>query len=110
MIFRHCCHERKEITFTNYLTVSFADLESDFSHESLGAKNITPYATPVSIHVHSRRKRLCDADGISAKAVIDGLVSAGILQDDSPNYVNAVSYSQEKSQIEETIITIWMEQ
>ena len=85
-------------------------MESDFTDVIMGEKIITPYNSSVSIHVHSKRQRLCDADGISAKAVIDGLVSAGILQDDSPNYVNAVSYSQEKSQIEETIITIWMEQ
>lgn len=61
----------------------------------------------VCIHIHSRRNRLCDADGISAKAVIDGLVLAGILADDSPKEVAEVSYSQEQVEgDEETIITI----
>ena len=65
--------------------------------------------TPVSINVHSRRYRLCDADGISAKALIDGFVIAGLLQDDSPEFVGAVSFTQEKiakSENEETIVTI----
>ena len=60
----------------------------------------------VRLFIHSRRHRLCDADGISAKALIDGLVNCGLLKDDSPEYVESVSYSQEKSKIEETIITI----
>lgn len=51
---------------------------------------------PVKIHIRSFRKRLCDADGISAKAAIDGLVHAGVIPDDSPKYVSVVSYSQEK--------------
>ena len=64
---------------------------------------------PVNLHVHSRRHRLCDADGISAKAVIDSLVIAGVLPDDSTKYVKNVTYSQEKiakAQNEETIITL----
>ncbi len=64
---------------------------------------------PVKIKVHSIRKRLTDADGVSAKAVIDGLVHAGILIDDSQEYVNEVSYSQEKckkGEDEKTVITI----
>jgi len=62
--------------------------------------------TRVSIHVHSIRKRLCDADGISAKAAIDGLVRGGILKDDSPKYVKEVTFSQEKGEEEKTIIEI----
>lgn len=48
------------------------------------------------IHVVSYRHRLADADGISAKAAIDGLIHAGILRDDSPEFVKEVSYSQVK--------------
>ena len=48
------------------------------------------------IHIHSKRKRLADADGISAKAAVDGLVFAGVLKDDSAQYVTEVTYSQEK--------------
>ena len=61
----------------------------------------------VRIHVHSRRIRLCDADGASAKAVIDGLVLAGILRNDSPEEVESVSYSQEQCDKEETEVCIY---
>lgn len=61
-----------------------------------------------SIHVHSKRTRLADPDGISAKAVIDGLVKAGILTNDSPEFVKEVSYSQEVTKDgEETIIDLY---
>ena len=56
------------------------------------------------IHVHSRRTRLADPDGISAKAAIDGLVEAGILESDSAKCVEEVSFSQEVGEDETTII------
>jgi len=57
--------------------------------------------------VHSRTKRLADADGRSAKAVVDGLTKAGVFPDDSPEFVQEVTHSQEKvSGDEETIIDI----
>jgi len=62
--------------------------------------------TRVNIHVHSIRKRLTDADGVSAKAFIDGLVNSKLLIDDSDEYVKTVSYSQEKGKEEKVIITI----
>ena len=63
---------------------------------------------PVKIHIHSIRKRLTDADGASAKAVIDGLVHAGVIPDDKFDFVKNVSYSQERAgkEEEQTIITI----
>lgn len=75
----------------------------------MAKKKDTTCDPPVSLHIHSRRKRLVDADGISAKAAIDGLVHSGLLQDDSPKYVKEVSYSQEKiekGEEEETIIEV----
>jgi len=47
----------------------------------------------VCIHVHSKRRRLTDPDGIYAKAVIDGLTSGGILLDDSAKFIKEVSNS-----------------
>jgi len=71
------------------------------------AEKATPrYDTPCRINVHSVRKRLADPDGISAKAAIDGLVRAAILADDSAKQITQISYSQEKGEPEETIITI----
>ena len=72
-------------------------------------KKIKGFTSPVSVHVLSIRKRLADADGISAKYAIDGIVKAGLLADDSPKEVKSVSYSQEKTkkgEEEKTIITI----
>ena len=88
---------------------SLAYMESYLSDGALAEEEVTPMDTPVRIHIHSRRKREVDADGISAKAVIDGIVHAGLLQDDSPKFVEEVSYSQSKcksGEEEETIVTI----
>ena len=85
------------------------DLESCLSDGDLAAEEVETFSSPVHIHIHSRRRRLTDADGISAKAVIDGFVHGGLLQDDSARFVQEVSYSQEKitgEQEEETIITV----
>ena len=90
-------------------TVSTTDLEPYSCYESVAKKKFKRLDTPCCLHIHSRRYRLADADGISAKAAIDGIVHAGLLSDDSAKYVKKVSYSQEKitkKEIEETIITI----
>ncbi len=62
----------------------------------------------VKIHIHSFRKRLADPDGISAKAVIDGLVLSGIIKDDSAQCVKEVSFSQEIGE-DETVIDIFFD-
>ena len=72
------------------------DLEPVAGHASLEAKEGTRFNSPVRITVVSYRSRLCDADGISAKAAIDGIVHSGILQDDSPEFVAEVRYRQVK--------------
>ena len=90
----------------NRVTIPIANVEQNLSHAPLATKSITRLTSPISIHVHSIRKRLTDVDGISAKAVIDGLVHSGILIDDSPIYVKEVTYSQEKGKVEKTIISI----
>ena len=62
--------------------------------------------TRFRIHFHSRRRRLTDPDGLYSKAALDGLVRGGILVDDSAKFVKEVSFSQEVSEREETIITV----
>ena len=62
-----------------------------------------------SIHIHSIRKRLADPDGISAKAVIDGIVKAGLLKDDTAKEIKEIKYSQEKGIEEKTLITLTQE-
>ena len=86
--------------------VSTTDLEPTPSHESLAAGKGDGVHSRVRIHIHSRRRRLADPDGISAKAAIDGLTAGGILADDSAKFVEEVSFSQEVGEDEETVITI----
>lgn len=86
--------------------VPASNVESSVGHEQVGAGKVAPFDTPTCIHVHSVRKRLTDADGVSAKAAIDGLVHAGVLYDDDPSHVRQVTFSQEQGEPEETIITI----
>lgn len=84
----------------------FTHVERTAKNETVPAKDGQGFHSPVRIHIHSIRKRLTDADGVSAKAAIDGLVKAGVLEDDSPEFVQEVSYSQEKGKEEKTIITL----
>ena len=103
---------RKDFLFTSESVTEghpdkIADQISDSVLDAIMAEEETKgLHTSHSIHIHSIRKRLTDADGISGKACIDGLVHAGILQDDSPAFVSQVSYSQEKGKEEKTIITL----
>jgi len=93
----------------NSVAVSSPHLEQNPSYGGMAKEKTKRFNSPVRLHIHSKRRRLADADGISAKAAIDGIVNAGILPDDSTKVVKEVSYSQEqiKSPLrEETIITI----
>jgi hypothetical protein len=86
-------------------TVRAADMEPATSHASLEAKKGSRFNSPVCITIISHRSRLCDADGISAKAAIDGLVHSGILADDSPEFVQEVRYQQVKCKSKEDEVT-----
>ena len=87
-------------------TVPVTDLESGSCDAPLAKKETSGYAPRACLHIHSYRKRLTDPDGVSAKAVIDGIVKAGLLPDDSTEYIAQVSYGQEKATEEKTIITV----
>lgn len=97
----------------NRAAIPVDNVEQAISDGTLGAQKIPRLDSPCHVHFHSLRHRLCDADGISGKAVLDGLVLSGIFPDDSPEYIKEVTYSQEKisrKENEETIITIaWAE-
>lgn len=101
---------RKKIINENNITLPVANLESSIGNELERKKKGKELDRRCSIHVHSKRYREADPDGISFKAVIDGLVKAGILKDDNSKYVKEVSGSQEKiskNEQEETIIDIY---
>ena len=98
------------IALANRTTVQAPDVERITGNGTLAAKTDKRLDPPCRIHVHSIRKRLADADGVSGKAAIDGLVLGGVLEDDSTEFVKEVSYSQEKAgkgEDERTIIEIW---
>ena len=62
------------------------------------------------ITVINMRKRPIDIDNLSTKALIDGLVHAGVLVDDSPEYVNEVVVKQFQSDNERVIVQVsWRE-
>ena len=86
--------------------VSPADVEQNIGDEAAIPVAPQKVDTPVRVRVHSKRKRLCDSDGICAKFAVDAIVRAGILPDDSPEFVHAVTFSQEKCPTEVTIITV----
>jgi len=87
------------------------DMERATSSTPLEKKAYPRFDSPVRIRVVSYRCRLCDADGVSAKAAIDGLVHCGVLQDDGPRYVEEVAYSQVKVKNKEQEKTeIWIEE
>ncbi len=83
-----------------------SDVEPGVGDAPLGADEVTAFASPVRVSIHSVRKRLADPDGISGKAAIDGVVACGILRDDSPEQVVEVRFSQSKGKRERTLITI----
>ena len=93
----------------NRAAVSPTNMEPD-SKPAVKKANASKAVYPrVSIRVHSKRRRLTDPDGIAAKAAIDGLVRGGLLTDDSAKTIKEVSFSQELSDVEETVIEVWEE-
>ena len=90
----------------NYITIQVAYLECHSANASQRKNLVEPLFNRCNIHIHSKRKRLADPDGISAKSVIDGLVKSGVLRDDSCKFIEKISFSQEKALEEETIIEI----
>jgi hypothetical protein len=93
--------------FGNKSAIRIADLEQGDCNALPRQEKTARFNRPVSIHVLCKRNRLADSDGISKKYAIDALVACGILQDDSPKFVpEEPRCVQEKSDVEETIITI----
>jgi len=90
----------------NRPAVQTANVESTSRHEPLGKKKSPRLDTPVRILCHTISKRLGDCDGRSIKAVLDGIVTAGILPTDSHESVQEVRFTQELGTEDQTIITI----
>ena len=81
-------------------------VESTTGNGQISKGKVNQVDRKCSIHIHSKRKRLADPDGISAKAAIDGLRKAGVCPDDSAKFIKEVTFSQELSKEDETVITV----
>ena len=85
---------------------SDANVEQSTCHEPLAKNEGVPCHSRVHITFTHYRKRLCDPDGISVKAAIDGVVKAGLLKDDSSEFIEEIRQKQVKSSEEKTVIEI----
>lgn len=85
---------------------SHAFVESHPSDAPDAADKPPQFDSPVRIIFTHYRKRLADLDNLSTKAVLDGIVSAGFLTDDSPQQVAEITHRQIKSADEKTVVTI----
>lgn len=60
-----------------------ANVEPVAGDEPLSESKATAFDSQVRVRIDTFRTRLADADGISAKAILDGLVYCGVLRGDS---------------------------
>lgn len=81
-------------------------MESVARDEQISADEVAALGPRVRITFYHTRTRLADPDGLSGKAAIDGIVEAGLLPDDSAQYVAEVRHFQIKGSREETRIVI----
>jgi len=98
----------KERLSGNNSSLSATHMEQGISNALSGEEGIKRLDGRVSISIHSKRNRLTDSDGACSKYVIDALVTNGLLQNDSPQYIpESPRKTQEKLAGQEyTIITI----
>lgn len=90
-------------------SVPASDLELHSCNAPMEAEETAGLDTRVHIRVISYRKRKHDPDGVSVKAVLDGLTRRGILPDDSWDEIASVHFESRrcpKGEAEKTIIEI----
>ncbi len=88
------------------ITIPTANMEQNSIHEFERTHEMQTIDTRVNVHVHSKRHRLADPDGLSVKWVLDAIAARGILPDDSAKEIKAVTFSQEKIAQSEPEITV----
>jgi hypothetical protein len=102
---KHLAKFKHEKT-NNRAAVQAPDVEPIASDESMGKKAPARLDTPVRVYCHTIGRRLGDCDGRSVKAVLDGMVKAGLLAGDSERFVKEVRFTQGYGKEDQTIITI----
>ena len=90
----------------NRTSISSPYLEQDHGYAAFPTNDTPAFDSCVSIRVISYRKYNHDTEGVSLKAVLDGLVAFGILVDDSAKQIKEVTFESRKSTIERTVIEI----
>lgn len=87
-----------------------AELELPTSDEPFQTCKGSAFDSPVNLVVINYRCRLCDEDGASPKAAIDGCVHRGILLDDSAAHIKEVRNWQVKvgSQEQEKTLLVFI--
>lgn len=98
--------EAQDANARNNTPSTDANVESDSRHAALRANEVAAFTSRVRVSFYHTRKRLADIDGLSGKAVLDGLVEAGILANDSAKQVAEVRHFQSKGDPETTRIVI----
>ena len=78
-------------------------MESDPRDEQVQPNETPAFDSPVNLEIIHYRQRATDVDGCSAKAAIDGIVAAGILPDDSPEWIKQITTRVVKSKVEKTV-------
>lgn len=87
-----------------------ADMEPDSGNAAHATHSTPRISAPCSVVVTHVRSRLADPDGLSVKAVLDGIVQAGILANDSAKQITEIRNRQVKGDPEITIIELKEEQ
>ena len=90
----------------NRIALPTANMEQNTGNEPLATEEFKGFDSLVNIRVISYRKLKHDPDGVSAKAVLDGIVRAVILADDSTKQVKSITFESIQSKEEKTIIEI----
>lgn len=86
-----------------------ANMEPDIGYETKRSDEIEAFTETVCLDFVHYRHRLADPDGLSVKAVIDGIVEAGLLRNDTCKEIEAISHRQIKiprAEEERTLLTI----
>lgn len=89
-----------------HAALAAANVEQNIGNVGEGTDTAKAHAAPCDIVIHSIRRRLADSDGLSGKAVIDGIVQAKLLISDSPTHVRSVRFSQETGNVEKTVVSM----
>lgn len=99
--------EKQKALIQDKFTVSSTNNKQNIGNELATKDEVTPFDTPVYIVYRNIRKRKVDADTSFTKWVTDGLVLAGILKDDSSEFIQEIRSKEEVGEQEKTIVEIY---